>query len=291
MNKIPVGQTINYAYSFGFGHFGAVLGIVWAPLLVLCVAAFFLYLPMLMTMISMAASGRPDPMALQQAIMQSIGAVFLFDLIAIFILSVTTTGITRLALGLDRPTAFYFSVGKQVWLNFASWIVLIILFIVFGFVVGIVLGVINAWVMTSFSDPQSMVLFSLVQMIALLLLFAFLGIRLSYFISPVVVSEDKLGLFRSWQLTGGNFWRIFCVVLVIFLPPLIVFYLAIVGVVMAMGLPAIQAGEQLPMTMLIIIGVLYVLFAVLVMGMSNGAAAFAYRAIAGTPPGQQPATT
>ncbi len=51
--------------------------------------------------------------------------------------------------------------------------------------------------------------------IALLCLYLFLSLRLSILL-PVVVQERRLGVLRSWQLTNGNFWRLFFVFAILF---------------------------------------------------------------------------
>ncbi|MEJ0044147.1 MAG: hypothetical protein WDM81_18895 [Rhizomicrobium sp.] len=40
MNKIPVGETIRFAYAFTFGEIGTVIGLVWIPLVINAVGAF-----------------------------------------------------------------------------------------------------------------------------------------------------------------------------------------------------------------------------------------------------------
>lgn len=296
MNKIPVGQTINYAYSFAFGHFGGVLGIVWVPLLILCVAGYFLFLPMFMTMMGIAAGaaqgGFVDPTAFAQMIMQFLGSLILFALVALVMGCVVMTGVTRLALGLDKPTAIYFNVGRQVWLLLGAMLLYIVIIIIIEIVFSIVLIAIAS--VLANMDPRTMGIVTSVLTIAYVVFLLFVVIRLSYFIAPVVVSEDKIDLKRGWDLTRGNVWRIIGIWLATVLPPLIVFYIAVIGLVMALGMPAMTNGGtpgQLPVALMIALVVAYLLFATLMVGMANGAAAFSYKAVAGTPPGAPPATT
>jgi hypothetical protein len=42
--------------------------------------------------------------------------------------------------------------------------------------------------------------------------------RLFFFIAPVVVAEEQIGLVRAWELGGGNFWRMFATAFVVFVP-------------------------------------------------------------------------
>jgi len=41
MNKIPVGETIRFAYAFTFGEIGTIIGLIWIPTLINAVATFF----------------------------------------------------------------------------------------------------------------------------------------------------------------------------------------------------------------------------------------------------------
>jgi len=43
-------------------------------------------------------------------------------------------------------------------------------------------------------------------------------VRLTFFLTPVVLGEERSGLRRSWTLGRGNFWRAFLVLLGIALP-------------------------------------------------------------------------
>jgi len=52
------------------------------------------------------------------------------------------------------------------------------------------------------------------------------SIRVSFFLAPVVVGEERIGIGRAWALGGGNFWRIVYVMIFTVLP--IAFVTAIV---------------------------------------------------------------
>jgi hypothetical protein len=43
-------------------------------------------------------------------------------------------------------------------------------------------------------------------------------IRLSFFVTPVTIAENKIDLIRAWTLTRGNFWRILWVETAVFVP-------------------------------------------------------------------------
>ena len=46
----------------------------------------------------------------------------------------------------------------------------------------------------------------------------FFGVRLGFYLAPIAVAEGRISIARNWQLTSGNFWRIFAVALAVFLP-------------------------------------------------------------------------
>ena len=48
--------------------------------------------------------------------------------------------------------------------------------------------------------------------------FVYACVRLIFFLPAVVVAEERIGLGRSWELGGGNFWRIFAVMFVVIVP-------------------------------------------------------------------------
>ena len=41
MKKIPVLDSIRYAYAFTFGHLGTIIGLIWVPMVILAVAGYF----------------------------------------------------------------------------------------------------------------------------------------------------------------------------------------------------------------------------------------------------------
>ena len=54
MGKIPVGRTLSETLAFVFGRYLSLLGAVWLPLLILCVAYYFAFVPFIGGMIAMA---------------------------------------------------------------------------------------------------------------------------------------------------------------------------------------------------------------------------------------------
>jgi hypothetical protein len=53
---------------------------------------------------------------------------------------------------------------------------------------------------------------------------ALISIRFLFLLAPVNVTEQKLGIVRAWELSGGNFWRALLIALSIFIPVMIANY-------------------------------------------------------------------
>jgi hypothetical protein len=136
----------------------------------------------------------------------------------------------------------------------------------------------------------------------------YVGVRLAFLVAPVTVAEGKIDLIRAWQLTRGNFWRMFVVLAVTFGPIFIVGQLAFAAIVgpgyivalataMLTILQAAVTGAQPPAQALqhlpditakapYLLGLSFLL-APFSYGLTFAAPAFAYRALVGAPPPSQ----
>ncbi len=217
MGKIPVGETIAHAYNFAFGHFLRLLGITWAPLLVSI--AFGM-------MITPGYFGHWAPLTDHDEIMrQSLRLVPLSLIVSLFIRAMIANGVTELALG-QRPGAFvYFSVGPAVWRFIGAWLLLILVMIVLSLGLGIALGItlaIGGVALGAMGQGGGGGIAAGIAVFLLVLGFfcaiIYIQVRLTFLLPPVIVSERKIDLARGWQLTKGNFWRIFVIGLAIFIP-------------------------------------------------------------------------
>jgi len=213
MAKIPVGKTIRYAYAFTFSHLGAIIALIWLPMVVLALLSF---LP--------RALGLPAPDAgdLTPAQSMSVAAWGLFGGIASLLLSAMAyQAVAELALGLRAPGAnYYFSFDMPVWRLLGAIVVFALLLGLFVllFAGGVTLV---GWVSASLSKQASMALLAVAAIVALCL-FTLIIFRMGFLIIPVTVTETKIDLARGWTLTYGNFWRIVAVVLAVWAPFLLV---------------------------------------------------------------------
>jgi hypothetical protein len=223
MNKIPVGRTIAFAYSFTFGQIGAVIGLIWLPLLVFFIGDFFAT-----TYYAQgfeAWSGDADPSAIGKPLLALMG----FYVVTVFVIAVIGVSVTRQAMGLRKGGALvHFGLGAaeiNLFLSFlAAYLVVIAVCVglflgvlVFGGIAGVVL---NAFAASMSKAQMATIAFGLGVAVGAGMLAAviYVAARLVFLLAAVTVAEEKIDLVRAWSLTKGNFWRIFGVGLATVVP-------------------------------------------------------------------------
>jgi len=324
MRKIPVGKTISEAYGYAFGQFPANLGITWLPLALLFGAAVVLFPHYLEAVRGMADAfkslhpGAGD----NDATMAQVGAAnanmsrfaYLFVILEVLFLTQIALGMTRRALGLDRgPVFFYVSIGTPYWRLVGAYFIMFVLQYVVFFVVffaGLMIGGVIALAVglgsgnaTIENDP-ALLAFAIIGVVVLLIacLFAaaYFLVRLTFLLTPSIVAEDKFALFRSWELTAGNFWRIFVIGLAV-IGPVAILGLVLEGALLSTLWPDIShllsspnaAGDpravmQVSANMTArmadvfthywyVLAAIYLLLSTVTYGLAMGAAASAYR--------------
>jgi hypothetical protein len=311
MNKIPVGQTIGQAYGFSFGRYLPLLGILWLPMLVLGVLGYFAFAPVFegfpaliqhLQQFKQAEHGNPSAMPpFPPEFFQMFRWIGLFDLVVFVFFAIIAVGITKEALGLRTgPRFVYLSFGSAEMLVIGGYLLVIaiiiagaIAFEIVAVVVGIIVGVAMAGGGTGHVDPRLIAGLVGLLVIGFEIAYLYFLIRLSYFLVPVTVAENRIGVWRSWELTKGNVWRIVGISLAILLPLLVIEMIA--GMV-AFG-PAIaefaSAAANSPATAdahaallmksfaqyLPFMGAVGFVLAPIVYGLVLSPAAFAYRAL------------
>jgi hypothetical protein len=136
------------------------------------------------------------------------------------------------------PTFIYFSLGGAVWRMVGAMFLLTVSIIVIvalsvGAAVAVSIAAINY-------IPHYGRAVAAVVAIATSLWVIYACVRLSFFLPAVVVAEGHIGLGRSWELGGGNFWRIVVINFAIIVPVAIGFYI----------LWALLVGPHLPWDLL-----------------------------------------
>jgi len=213
MHKLPVGETISGAYGFAFADFLSVFGIAWLPhvVYVLLIAGIVYGLaPELPTQLM---RGDFDDTTIY-AIRRIGGLVWL---VGIIVQSMVTVGLQKKALGeMPGPTFFYFSLGAPVWRMIGAVFLAILAYIlIVALTVGVTvaLAVVAAKSVAHFGAAIAVILGIIASCWII-----YAAVRLFFFLPAVVVAEGQIGLVRSWELGGGNFWRIFAVCFVVFIP-------------------------------------------------------------------------
>ena len=282
--KIPVLDTIRYAYAFTFGHLGTIIGLIWLPMVIFAVAGYFV-MSYYYGVVPEAVSGG-NPVALGQAGLVVMG----WSLVSLMLSAIMYVAVTRQALGLRQgPAVVHFALGAPELRVFAGFIGLFALLLLFLLADAVVLAVIKSLghspVMTSVAGAVYL---------AGLLAIVYAAVRLSFLFIPAGVAEEKIGLAESWQLTRGNFWNIFAVGVAVFLPLVIVVGIAEVAV---MGtdfflpramVPGADTAQQMKIMAdqmrdasrhLPLLSGLTFLFAPFATGLTLAPSAYAYRAL------------
>jgi hypothetical protein len=247
MRKIPVWKTIADGYGFTFGQLGTIIGLIWLPMVTLAVAGYFV----------MAQYYSNFPAAMEQGNAAAAGqaalVVIAWSVVSLLLSAMMYTAVTRQALGLRHgPALLSFSFGITELRVFGAIMSLIFLMVFFLIVYAVFISTGSILVKASLPAASQQTGAAVLGLFAIALLCAifFVMVRVSFLMIPASVTEGNFGLARSWQLSGGNFWRIFLVGLATLAPLLIVTAaaeLAILGpdFFMPHNLPAGDADAQL----------------------------------------------
>jgi len=289
MNKIPVGKTVAFAYSFLFTRFGTVVGITTLPALL---AAAVDYL------VRSYISAEDTPSVAGTNLLISIAGMAT----TVFVWAVAAVGITRAALGQPLGSgAYYFPVSMtelrmfgamlRFWLGVAALLLLASLLASVGFMLA---GV----PLEGSSEPEP----SAALLVAGIIAWAAFGyaiytiFRMGFLLSPTAVCESKGGLQRSHDLARGNFWRIVAIVLALVVP--ILFLLSVAGAIIlqaALGADyrriieedgmneLIRRAEEAIAQNLLLWELFNMAIFILAAGLIFSAAAYAYQALTAKP--------
>jgi hypothetical protein len=231
MKKIPVGRTIADSYNFTFGHIGAVIGLIWLPLVIYTVGQFFI------GNYTTGLVNSNDPTAVGRAVLLS----FSFALVSLFFTAIIGVSLTRQAMTPRSGSIIaHFALGPTEVSYFVSllaiFLVMLTLYIALVFA-DVMVESVGVAVLQA-SGQGATTAGKLVAAIILLLLFTFdlgalvyIGVRLAALVAPVTVAEGKMDIIRAWQMTKGNFWRLLLVLVVTVGPIFIVTELATAAIV------------------------------------------------------------
>ena len=233
MKKIPVGTTIAHGYRFAFHDFLAILRGIWLPLAVQLGLTVYLLrhaIPLL------RALENRDPAA-----MSLLGPLLLLYPVIIILFLAQITTVIQMALGERQQTPLIdFPFGKDMWRLMAGYVVAILAVIALVLAFAIIMALMG-FALGAMGTGKT--LLTLLAGIAILIGYGgaiFAIFRFMFLLAPINVAERQLGIVRAWQLSQGNFWRIFLIMLAIVIPMAVVEY----GVIFAaIGLPPWPHGE------------------------------------------------
>ena len=275
MTKIPVLDTIRFAYRFTFTHLGAIIGLIWLPMIIATVMGFFVLQRLFAALADAFASNNFALMG--PALLGLISLIF----VGLLLLAMMAVPVTQLALGSRKTGALaHFAFGPAEWRLFRAGLglagFLFALLLVVSMATAAILGVGSMGA-------------SIVSLATFYLCLIFFVLRFGFLLSAAAVAESGPVLPRSWILSGGNFWRILGIFIAVVLPArlaMIVVEAAVEGPRMlepklftstAMVAAEIHAASQnMPVTA----GILF-LVAPLLLGLILGAGAYAFRILKG----------
>jgi hypothetical protein len=275
MTKIPVLDTIRAAYRFTFTHLGAIIGLIWLPMILATVMGFFV---MQRFFVALADAFASNNFALMGP---ALLGLISFLLVGLLLSAMMSVPVMQLALGSRKQGALaHFAFGPPEWrlfragLGVAGFLFALLVIVSMGTTALLGMGTLNA-------NLASLGLFYVCLI--------FFILRFGFFLPAVAVAESGPVLPRSWLMSAGNFWRILVIFLAVVVPArlvMLVVELALLGprilepgLLDSTAMMAAQihgASQNMPMTA----GLLFLMAPVL-LGLTLGASAHAYRALGG----------
>ncbi|HXR95705.1 MAG TPA: hypothetical protein VN718_07500 [Rhizomicrobium sp.] len=273
MTKIPVLDTIRAAYRFTFTHLGAIIGLIWLPMILATVIGFFVLQRFFSALADAFASNN---FALAGP---AILGVISFLLVGLLLFAMMAVPVVQLAMGSRKAGALaHFAFGMAEWRLFRSSLGVV------GFLFALLLIV--STVLGAALGPRNLG----ANLVSLAIFYAaaiFFGLRFGFLLPGVAVDETGPILPRSWILSNGNFWRILAVFLAVVLPVrflMVAVEVALEGpgilkpqIMTSTAMVAVQLhaeNQNMPVTA----GILF-LIAPLLLGLTMGASAYAFQAL------------
>ena len=204
MPKIPVLETIRAAYQFTFTHLGAIIGLIWMPMILATVIGYLVLQRFFVAMADAFASNNLTLMG------PALLGLLSFVLVALLLIAMMAVPVTQLALGSRKTGALlHFAFGPLEWRLFRAGLGIA------GFLFGVLLVASMATAAVAGGASPRASLFASLLFLACTIFFA---LRFGFLAPSVSVAETEPVLPRSWLLSAGNFWRLFAVFLAILFP-------------------------------------------------------------------------
>ena len=213
MRKLPGIEVVKRAYGFLASDFGTIVRIAWLPLLIVSIVQFFVNRAALEALTEAVSAGDLTLSGGDQSEWPSL----ISTLLAIVGGAIVTVALHRVVLFGDRKpgTYVYFNFGKVEGL-------FVILPLVVGMVIMLAFSAIFASTFNPGEAPNLALIFLFLLAAAVLF---FLSVRLAL-LWPIIVVEERFDFQQAWNLSRGNFWRLFGTFILALLPFVVVMLIA-----------------------------------------------------------------
>ncbi len=208
MKKLPVLEIIKAAYGFVFTHLGSIIGLIWLPMVLITVAAFFVEQRYLDAATSALLTGSSA----------NLGSVTL-GLICFFIAwllfnAIMYVPVVQLALGQRKGGALiHFAFGPAEWRMFRAISSLVGFLLMPALTIGLLVNSLLYFGLNGHALPAPAIIGIELLVLAAYLGLAFVGLRFLFLLPAVAVHDEGPVLPRAWKLSAGNFWRIVAILL------------------------------------------------------------------------------
>jgi hypothetical protein len=190
--KIPVGKTLEAAFTFVFRNFLSIFGIFWFPMLVAVVLVGGVLVKIVMG-IHHIPDLTNDPQAFAVLLPELIGFGLWCMVVFIVTGAMIQVGLLRKALGLHpSPVFIFYSLGGDVWRMIGALFLLILIVIAMELGLFAVNGLIY-WVGNMMTGKSVAILVVVITGIASFCFYIYAIVRLGYFLPAVVVAEHHIG--------------------------------------------------------------------------------------------------
>ncbi len=204
MTRIPVLDTIRAAYRFTFTHLGAIIGLIWLPMILATVIGFFVLQRFFAALADAFASNN---FAL---VGPALLGLISFALVGLLLLAMMSVPVIQLAMGSRKSGALaHFAFGPLEWRMFRAGLG------VAGFLFALLLIVSMGTAAILGAGTKEANILSLGVFYVCLIFFV---LRFGFLLPAIAVAETGPVLPRSWLLSAGNFWRILGIFLAVILP-------------------------------------------------------------------------
>ena len=282
---VPVLPIIKSAYGFVLAHLGSIIGLIWLPMVLITVAAFFIEQRYLDAAANVLVSG--DATGLGPV---TLGMLCFFIAWLLFN-AMMYVPVVQLALGKRQGgTLLHFAFGPAEWRMFRAIASLVGFLLLPAMIIGLLVDSLLVLGGRSHAVPAfAMPAVELAVVLAYLGI-AYVGLRFLFLLPAVAVQEEGPVLPRCWKLSAGNFWRILAILLGTVGPVAVLAALAQLvlegsqAFLPGTGNSTVLAAAQLhsmSLNMPLTQGIGF-LFAPLLLGLAAGASAAAYIALQDT---------